>query len=256
VSLQIAVPRLWLLEGRSIEIELPRNLVCANCSGGGCGHCQQSGAITVRGRGELPELVQVCLPEQASSDTQESMLVIARRDSNSSDSGSASRNPVRPLTIRIPECGGLPEPGSTGIVRGCLFLHVGIAEQPSAHVRLIDDDAPLSSSKMIHAEAKRVLVHKPERSQTTESAGSRVLDLEDEASDGEERPPSTRIAKVRSIRASDAESLKRASRECEDEVPLVIEPGSHGLSRRPNWFFGVLSAVVVVVVALWVWSRR
>src|SRR5688500_4767935 len=86
VSHRIRVPGAWLGEGVLIEVELPRHLRCAACDGGGCDTCERSGALTVRGRGEPAEIVEVRLPQR----------------------GPDSATDSRPLVIRIPEFGGLP----------------------------------------------------------------------------------------------------------------------------------------------------
>ena len=54
VEHRIRVPRAWLDAGLAVEFELPRNLCCAACKGGGCDVCQRSGAISLRGGQELP----------------------------------------------------------------------------------------------------------------------------------------------------------------------------------------------------------
>ena len=99
---RIRVPRGWLTEGATIEVVLPRNLTCARCDGGGCDACDRSGAITVRGRDDPPDLVPVNLP-------------------------AGERN--TPFLIRVPEYGGLPAEGTT-MTRGLLLLRV----EPSSHV--------------------------------------------------------------------------------------------------------------------------
>lgn len=62
--LDIVVPEEWIAQGQTIEIELPRHLHCAACQGAGCDSCGQSGAVTLRGRTEPPEVVTLTLPEQ------------------------------------------------------------------------------------------------------------------------------------------------------------------------------------------------
>jgi hypothetical protein len=100
---RVRVMRDWLRSGEAIELELPRNLTCAACGGGGCDSCDRSGAITLRGRHEPPEIVQVTLP--------------GLREGDSESGGD------RPLTLRIPEQGGLPVEGSK-LPRGLLLLTV------------------------------------------------------------------------------------------------------------------------------------
>jgi hypothetical protein len=100
---RVRVLRDWLKSGDAIELELPRNLTCAACHGGGCDSCDRSGAITLRGRHEPPEIVQLTLPGLGDGD---------------SETGAD-----RPLTLRIPEQGGLPVEGSK-LPRGLLLLTV------------------------------------------------------------------------------------------------------------------------------------
>jgi hypothetical protein len=95
-----------LESGEVIEIELPRNLSCAACDGGGCDQCERSGAITLRGREELPEILSVTLP--------------ARQPD--ADGG------TRGVVIRIPEQGGLPPVENELLPRGLLLLRVEPAE--------------------------------------------------------------------------------------------------------------------------------
>ncbi len=159
------MPAEWLLDGRCIEVELPRNLACANCGGGGCSRCNNSGAVTLRGRNELPEMVQVSLPEQGSVDSSNPSatdVALSRSESEGTPEGVGSpslraSSPVaRPVTIRIPECGGLPEPGSGATARGLLMLQVNIAERPSECVSLLDSDEQYDSSRMLRAEVRSI----------------------------------------------------------------------------------------------------
>lgn len=101
---RIRVPRAWLEAGEVIEFEVPRNLTCASCDGGGCDACERAGAITLRGRGELAELLTVSLPQRK---------------------GDADE---RGIVIRIPEQGGLPPEQGVALPRGLLLLRVELAE--------------------------------------------------------------------------------------------------------------------------------
>jgi hypothetical protein len=112
VTHRVRVPRPWLERGEPIELELPRNLACAACRGGGCDTCGRSGAVTMRGRNEPPEIVQVTLPEWSSPEGE----------------------PTSSVTLRIPEQGGLPAEGSR-LPRGLLLLTVIPDEQPDSGVR-------------------------------------------------------------------------------------------------------------------------
>lgn len=111
---RVKVRREWLVTGEVIELELPRNLACAACGGGGCDTCGRSGAITLRRREEPAEVVEITLP--------------ARPEDDAPDS--------RGLTLRIPEQGGLPEPGSDW-PRGLLLLTVVPSPEPDQRVKLL-----------------------------------------------------------------------------------------------------------------------
>ena len=121
---RIRVPRAWLEAGAVVEFELPRNLACAACEGGGCDICERAGAITLRGRAELPELLRVTLPARP-------------RESNGE---------VRGVVIRIPEQGGLPPEHGEVLPRGLLLLRVELAEAPDPGVsRVVPTASPPSS---------------------------------------------------------------------------------------------------------------
>ena len=121
---RIRVPRAWLEAGEVVEFELPRNLACAACEGGGCDICERAGAITLRGRAELPELLRVTLPARP-------------RESNGE---------VRGVVIRIPEQGGLPPEHGEVLPRGLLLLRVELAEAPDPGVSRVVPTAPPPSS--------------------------------------------------------------------------------------------------------------
>jgi hypothetical protein len=108
----------WLERGALIELEVPRNLRCAGCQGGGCDLCDRSGAVTLRGRNEPPEMIQVTLP---------------KRGGTLPDNGS--------FTIRIPEQGGLPR--SSTEVRGFLLLTVARGDKADTGVRLLEAPRPM-----------------------------------------------------------------------------------------------------------------
>ena len=48
---RVEVARDWFQSGARLSIELPRNLTCAGCHGGGCDACLRAGAITLWERG-------------------------------------------------------------------------------------------------------------------------------------------------------------------------------------------------------------
>lgn len=114
---RIRVAAEWLDEGALIEFELPRNLKCADCEGGGCDRCSRSGAISVRGRKELGEIIQVTLPKRGESSIE------------STSSG-------RTFVIRIPERGGVAD--NPELPRGLLLLSVVPADQPDPEIRRIE----------------------------------------------------------------------------------------------------------------------
>jgi hypothetical protein len=135
---RVRVPREWLSAGEAIELELPRNLSCAACGGGGCDTCGRSGAITLRQRDELAEVLEVSLP--------------ARPDAELEQADAPA------LTLRIPEQGGLPEPGSE-LPRGMLLLTLVPSLEPDSRVKLLrgaasqrvgstpDEDAPATHAE-------------------------------------------------------------------------------------------------------------
>jgi hypothetical protein len=111
---RIKVRREWLTVGEVIELELPRNLSCAGCGGGGCDTCGRSGAITLRKRDEPAEVVEVTLPSRPVDESPDS----------------------RGITLRIPEQGGLPEQGSD-LPRGVLLLTVVPSHEPDPSIKLL-----------------------------------------------------------------------------------------------------------------------
>lgn len=113
---RIRVAAEWLEEGALIEFELPRNMKCAACEGGGCDACERSGAISVRGRKELVEIVRVTLPKQGEGNLE------------STASG-------RSIVLRIPERGGFSD--SPELPRGLLLLSVLPADEPDPGVARI-----------------------------------------------------------------------------------------------------------------------
>ena len=110
---RIRVPSSWLSRGATIEFEVPRNLTCAECSGGGCDACERSGAVTLRGRDEPGEIVQVTLP-------QPTMAVDDR---------------AQDLVLRIPGRGGLAG-ADLDVPRGMMMLRVSPAEDADDKVWL------------------------------------------------------------------------------------------------------------------------
>ena len=111
---RVRIRREWLTTGGVIEVEVPRNLACAACGGGGCDACGRSGAISLRKRDEPPEIVEVRLPVRPVAEEPES----------------------RGVTLRIPEQGGLPAPGSE-LPRGLLLLTVVPSDEADPNVSLL-----------------------------------------------------------------------------------------------------------------------
>lgn len=110
---RVTVPERWLADGLWIELDLPRMLECAKCNGGGCDACDRSGAVVTRGRKELPELVEVKLPESTQG-----------------------------VTLRLPRRGGLPGTEAENLARGILLLVVVPGETASDGVRVTEQAAP------------------------------------------------------------------------------------------------------------------
>ena len=119
---RIRVPRAWLESGEAVELELPRNLSCAACDGGGCDLCERSGAITLRGRDELPEILHVTLPMRPPE----------------------ADGATRSVVIRIPEQGGLPPADAEILPRGLLLLRVEPAEVADPGVSRVVPPAPVA----------------------------------------------------------------------------------------------------------------
>lgn len=125
---RIRVPRAWLESGEVVEFEVPRNLACATCDGGGCDSCERSGAITLRGRNELPEILSVSLP--------------ARKPEPNGE--------PRGVVIRIPEQGGLPPEDGAALPRGLLLLRVEPAEVADPGVsRVLPPEPPISEREAV-----------------------------------------------------------------------------------------------------------
>lgn len=117
---ELHLPGEWLEHGASIEFELPRQLTCAACEGGGCDACGRSGAVTVRSKDAPPELVPVTLPRHTLT------------------AGAPG------VMLRIPECGGLaPEPSN--LPRGLLLVRVLPGQTSTALLRRRDSVASLGS---------------------------------------------------------------------------------------------------------------
>jgi hypothetical protein len=130
---RIRIARAWLTDGAVVEFEVPRNVMCAACEGGGCDKCERSGAFSLRGRNEPGELVRVTLPQRAFDDP-------------------PSSGP-KGFLVRIPEKGALPPPGSK-LPRGLLLLRIEQADKADAGVRL--EGAPTREAAPVEALPERV----------------------------------------------------------------------------------------------------
>jgi hypothetical protein len=127
----IEVPGDWLARGETIEFTVPRNLTCASCEGGGCDACDRAGAVSLRGRKDPAQTVQVSLPEKGLSNAQ------AQGQS---------------LVLRIPEQGGVS--AAEDIPRGLLMLKVKVADAPGPSVALCRasaSPAPEATSQSLRA---------------------------------------------------------------------------------------------------------
>jgi hypothetical protein len=115
--MNLSVPEDWILTGATLEIELPRNLACASCGGGGCDRCDRSGAVSLRGRTDPAELVEVTL-----------------QPGSVSDDVPSSR--TRRIVVRIPERGGhAPAAVGAPLPRGNLLLSVRAGPPPPRGVK-------------------------------------------------------------------------------------------------------------------------
>jgi hypothetical protein len=106
---KVRVLKDWLCQGATVDVELPRNLHCAQCRGGGCDRCERSGAITLRSKQEPAEVVTLTLPYDQGEDD-------------------------RGVIVRVPEFGGFATEQDGP--RGLLLLRIIGAEASDESVRL------------------------------------------------------------------------------------------------------------------------
>ncbi len=134
------VPRAWLESGEVVEFELPRNLSCAACDGGGCDSCERSGRGHLARAGKSrPRFCRSRCPR-----------------ANPSRTGEA-----RGVVIRIPEQGGLPPEQAQALPRGLLLLRVELADVADAGVsRVVQPEPPES-----HERLSLRMIPKPSRQQ-------------------------------------------------------------------------------------------
>jgi len=180
--------------------------------------------------------VRVVLPLPRSIDTaaQHQQRTLAADDDLPSSERSPEGEPVsvRPIVIRIPECGGLPDAAAGEVVRGWLLLEVGIAEAASGNVRCLADDDAVDSSNMLRAEVR------PSQRFAEES----------------ELPPSSRVARV-SNTPRPAVAAKRVSQPGNSTSVPVPQPTAavvvaHLAPRSLFWRLLLGMAILVVVVLL------
>jgi hypothetical protein len=149
VLLDLVVERDWLREAKTLDIELPRHLCCASCKGAGCNICGQSGALTLRGRAELGEIVRVTLPQQDPDSV-------------------SSTDSTRVLTIKVPGYGGLPEPNSSAGLRGRLLIRISTSGPVSSCIRAV---APIKDLDALGEVPSAVI---PAKTQVAAAPTSRV----------------------------------------------------------------------------------
>lgn len=115
--------------GRTITVEIPRNLNCARCEGGGCDDCKRGGAVSLRERSEEVHSIEVALPCFKKSESD--------------------------LCLRIPHEGGPSPDPSLG--RGHLFLTVRAGTESSPGVSLVRHVGE-KAAKERHALIKQSLI--------------------------------------------------------------------------------------------------
>jgi hypothetical protein len=116
----------------------------------------------------------------------------------------------------------------------------------------LDDEEPLSSSKMVRAETKHTTTDEVLRDAQIVSSGGETQGTERDLEE-EEPLPLTRMAKVRSMRISDPQALRRKSDSVEPSL-VTVGPAEPVLMRRSGWLWGVaLGALVGCLLSLWMW---
>lgn len=205
--------------------------------------CDNSGAITLRGRSELPEVVQVALPMQPTTDH---VPVVAHADAMSDAAPESQPKSTRPIVIRIPECGGLPNSNNGEIIRGWLLLEVAVAEMPSHNLRWLDNDEdPLSSAKLLRAEVR---IGRKDSAPATDASlvvtTARSLRPSRRSLDSD-APPSSRVARVGSTvppveRRSNGQPMLRAN-----EIPAQSVVRARASA---NWVYSAILVIAVLVV--------
>jgi hypothetical protein len=137
-QMSVVVPESWISKGATLEIELPRNLACAGCGGGGCDTCERAGAVSLRARTDAKESVEVTLPKATTE------MV---------DAGKA-----RAIVLRIPQKGGMASSGSE-LPRGNLLLTIRPGEEAGVGVKRL----PGPSIRPPHVAPELVGLEKPEK---------------------------------------------------------------------------------------------
>jgi hypothetical protein len=115
VLYELQLPRDWLAHGAAIAVDLPHQLACASCSGGGCDACGRTGAVTLRSRDASSEPLVVRLPCRPVAEQHVGVV------------------------LRIPDRGGLPAPDHPG-PRGLLLLRIHAVDgAASDRVALVEE---------------------------------------------------------------------------------------------------------------------
>jgi hypothetical protein len=229
--LDIVVDRQWLKDAKTIEIDLPRHLCCAACQGAGCNVCEQSGAITLRARMELAEVLRVTLPKQ---------------DFDSAESTDSQRA----LTLKVPGYGGLPKSSSSAAPRGRLLLRIKTSGTVSSCVREIDDATSERSSARNRPAAivpepissRRDL--QPEVSRPSALAQSSARDVATVKRDVDETPPTRRSF------APPAPPRRGFATPPSAQVPRQNEPMAVEPSAGWTWRDTLIGLVVLILGAV------
>jgi len=234
--LDIVVDPKWLREARTIEVDLPRHLCCAACSGAGCDVCAQSGALTVRERFELPEVLRLTLPRHE-------IGLDLPPDSQ------------RSLLLRIHGRGGLPASDGGASVRGRLLLRLKFTGSVSDCVREVPDEQVTSSSTLNRADVVSTDENAPSSALSPVGASPRtVISLKSSA------PPNpSGLAKDFESPETRRSVNPQSRRESPPIGTIVSAQAGHPLvpSARPrgrfNWIDIAVGLVVMLIGAIAAW---
>ncbi len=232
--LDIVVTRRWLSEGRTIEVDLPRHLLCAACQGAGCDICGQSGAITVRERSEPPEVLRITLP---------------RHDLDAGEVPESQRS----IQLRITGRGGLPESGVWPSQRGRLLLRIGVAGTLSECVREVPEDQVVSSSTISRADYVSSQA-KPTSSVSTVTSAAEPKRTAEHALDWDiEDVQSEAPATRRSLEPTPARSLPLRAPSTKSAKKQPPRRGSSRLWGRIAWRDVAIGLLVMLLGAALAW---